>query len=324
MMQPFADSYLENSSIADNIRENDLLFPVIESVHVLAICLVVGSILVVDLRLLGFASTKWPVSRVTRAILPLTWGAFIVAVASGGLMFISNATKYLGNGFFIAKMVLIGVAGLNMVVFHFVGARDLPKWENDSRLPLSARLAGGLSILLWVAVVACGRWDRLYHAARMSRMSNCIRILPGVAAALFAACAALSPSLSEDAGLPPFRAHVDMKTFMEHVLTPAAKIVWSVNGIVIDEKGEHDLSPKSDADWEAIVSGAATLAESTNALMIPERALDPFWTFYVQKLAVAANKAYVVAEAHDLKTISQVSDQLDGICAACHRHYGVE
>ena len=84
------------------------------------------------------------------AILPL--------FASGGLMFISNATKYLGNGFFIAKMVLIGVAGLNMVVFHFVGARDLPKWENDARLPLSARLAGGLSILLWVAVVACGRW----------------------------------------------------------------------------------------------------------------------------------------------------------------------
>jgi len=160
MMQPFADiiSYLENSGIADNIRENDLLFPVIESVHVLAICLVVGSILVVDLRLLGLASTKWPVGRVTRAILPLTWGAFVVAVVSGGLMFISNAAKYLGNGFFIAKMVLIGVAGLNMVVFHVVGARDLPKWENQSRLPLPARLAGGLSILLWVAVVVCGRW----------------------------------------------------------------------------------------------------------------------------------------------------------------------
>jgi hypothetical protein len=159
-MQPFTDliSYLENSGVADNIRENDLLFPVIESVHVLAICLVVGSILVVDLRLLGLASTGRPVSRITRAILPLTWCAFIVAVVSGGLMFISNASKYLSNGFFVAKMVLIGVAGLNMLVFHVVGARDLPKWENDRRLPLPARLAGGLSILLWVAVVACGRW----------------------------------------------------------------------------------------------------------------------------------------------------------------------
>jgi hypothetical protein len=71
----------------------------------------------------------------------------------------------------------------------------------------------------------------------MSRMLNRIRILSGIAVALFAAGVALSPSLGEDVGPPPFRAHVDMKTFMEHVLTPAAKIVWSVNGVVIDEKG---------------------------------------------------------------------------------------
>ena len=115
-----------------------------------------------------------------------------------------------------------------------------------------------------------------------------------------------------------------MKTFMEHVLGPAAKVVWSVNAVVIDEKGEHDLSPKTDEDWEQIVSGAATLAEATNALMIPERALDAQWNFYAQRLAEAADKAYVAAEAHDLKTISQVSDRLDSICAACHRHYGVE
>ena len=151
-------SYLENSRLADNIRENDLLFPFIESVHVLSICLVVGSILAVDLRLLGLASIRRSVSRVTHGILPLTWCAFLVAVASGGLLFISNATKYLGNGFFIAKLFLIGAAGLNMVIFHAISAKDLPRWENETRLPLAARLAGGLSILLWVAVVACGRW----------------------------------------------------------------------------------------------------------------------------------------------------------------------
>jgi hypothetical protein len=158
----------------------------------------------------------------------------------------------------------------------------------------------------------------------MSRMLNRIRILSGIAVALFAAGLALSPSLGEDAGRPPFRAHVDMKTFMEHVLTPAAKIVWSVNGVVIDEKGERDLSPKTEDDWERVVSGAATLAEATNALMIPERAIDPEWLRYAKALADAAEKAYQAAEARDLKTISQVSDQLDGICAACHRHYGVE
>jgi len=151
-------SYFEDSGLADNIRENDLLFPLIESVHVLSICLVVGSILVVDLRLLGLASIGRPVSRVTSGILPLTWSAFAIAVASGGLLFISNATKYLGNGYFDAKLVLICLAGLNMSIFHGISARHLPLWEKKAAPPLPARLAGGLSILLWVSVVACGRW----------------------------------------------------------------------------------------------------------------------------------------------------------------------
>jgi hypothetical protein len=160
MMPQFADliSYLETSTLADSIRENDLLFPMIESVHVVAICLVVGSILAVDLRLLGLAWVNRPVSRITHGILPLTWGAFVVAVGSGSLLFISNATKYLGNGFFIAKLCLIAAAGVNMVIFHFVAAKDMSKWDNDARLPLRARLAGGASLLLWIAVVACGRW----------------------------------------------------------------------------------------------------------------------------------------------------------------------
>jgi hypothetical protein len=151
-------SYFEDSALADNIRENDLLFPLIESVHVLSICLVVGSILVVDLRLLGLASINRPVSRVANGILPLTWGAFAVAVASGSLLFISNATKYLENGYFVAKILLICAAGLNMAIFHAISARDLPKWEKEKTLPFSAQLAGGLSILLWVSVVTCGRW----------------------------------------------------------------------------------------------------------------------------------------------------------------------
>jgi hypothetical protein len=134
-----------------------------------------------------------------------------------------------------------------------------------------------------------------------------------------------SPSMSDSTvPMPPFKAHVDMKTFMEHVLSPAARIIWKVNALLIDEKGEHDLSPKSDDDWEQVVSGAATLAEATNALMIPGRARDQEWNNYVRKLADAADKAYRAAEAHDLKSVSEVSDQLDEVCAACHRHYGLE
>jgi len=159
-MMSFQDviAFFEDSGLADNIRENDNLFPLIESIHVLAISLVVGSILAVDLRLLGLAWINRPVSRVTNGILPLTWCAFAVAVISGGLLFISNATKYLANGYFVAKMILIAIAGVNMLVFHFISGRDQARWDNDGLLPLRARLAGGLSILLWIAVVSCGRW----------------------------------------------------------------------------------------------------------------------------------------------------------------------
>jgi hypothetical protein len=151
------------------------------------------------------------------------------------------------------------------------------------------------------------------------------RLISGTLVALVMNCLTAAPSISEDAAaMPPFQAHVDIKTFMQHVLGPAAASIWKVNGLMIDAKGEHDLSPKSDDDWEQVVSGAATLAEATNALMIPERARDPDWNRYVKKLADAADKAYRAAEAHDLKSISEVSDRLDGICAACHRHYGLE
>jgi hypothetical protein len=151
-------AFVEHGTLGELVRENDLLFPFIESVHVLAICLVVGSIAVVDLRLLGFASVDRPVGRLMRSILPITVGAFGLAVAAGSLLFISHASKYLENRFFIAKITLIALAGVNMAVFHLIGARNLDQWENDALPPLFARVAGGLSLFLWVSVVACGRW----------------------------------------------------------------------------------------------------------------------------------------------------------------------
>jgi hypothetical protein len=151
-------AFVEHGTLGELVRENDLLFPFIESVHVLAVCLVVGSIAVVDLRLLGFASVDRPVGRLMRSILPITVGAFGLAVAAGSLLFISHASKYLENRFFIAKITLIALAGANMAVFHLIGARNLDQWENDALPPLFARVAGGLSLFLWVSVVACGRW----------------------------------------------------------------------------------------------------------------------------------------------------------------------
>src|SRR5436190_21112478 len=105
-MEPFFQ-WLYDSPMGTAIRESGSLFPWIESIHVLSITLVVGSIAVVDLRLLGIASKGRAVSRLSEEVLPLTWMGFIVAVITGLLLFVSNAVKYSHNPYFIATMLLL-------------------------------------------------------------------------------------------------------------------------------------------------------------------------------------------------------------------------
>jgi hypothetical protein len=151
-------TWLQNTPVSVAIREHEALFPWIESVHVLAIVIVVGTISVIDLRLLGIASRNRMVTILMREVLPWTWTAFVVAAVTGLLLFSSNAVKYAQNFYFLAKMALLVLAGCNMAVFHLVGARDIATWSAAERPPAAARTAGGISLLVWIAVVACGRW----------------------------------------------------------------------------------------------------------------------------------------------------------------------
>jgi len=150
---------LEATAIATEVRENDLLFPWVEAVHVLAITLVVGSIAIVDLRLLGLASLDRALSRLTADVLPCTWAAFGVAVISGALLFSSNATGYAHNTQFQVKFVFLALAGVNMAIFHLFAGRDIERWGAALlATPLRARVAGAVSLLFWIMVVAAGRW----------------------------------------------------------------------------------------------------------------------------------------------------------------------
>jgi hypothetical protein len=149
--------WLQNGAIATAIREGETLFPWIESAHVLAIVFVAGSIAAVDLRLLGLVSRTRAVSRVAAEIIPLTWVAFVIATVTGGLMFSSRAVQYAGNLAFQLKLGLLLLAGLNMAVFHLVTFRSIGRWDRQATPPTAARLAGGLSLLLWLAIIACGR-----------------------------------------------------------------------------------------------------------------------------------------------------------------------
>jgi type III secretory pathway component EscS len=148
---------LQDLSLPTQIRESDWMFPTIETVHVFALVLVVGTIMTVDLRLLGFANKERPFSQVAGEMLPWTWAAFAVAALAGMLMFSSKALTYYSNIPFRLKMVCLLLAGINMVMFHWLGTRHLEAWDRG-RPPRAAKLAGGASLLLWTTIVAAGRW----------------------------------------------------------------------------------------------------------------------------------------------------------------------
>ena len=141
---------LEATAVATAVRENESLFPWVESIHVLAITLVVGSIAIVDLRLIGLASRDRPVARLAAEVLPCTWAAFGAAALSGALLFSSNAFTYAHNSYFQAKLAFLVLAGVNMLIFHFVVGQ-----ESEGR---GTRIAGAVSLIIWICVVAFGRW----------------------------------------------------------------------------------------------------------------------------------------------------------------------
>jgi hypothetical protein len=110
------------------------------------------------LRLLGLTSRDRSVVQTTAGVLPVTWTAFVFAAITGGLLFASNATTYAHNVYFQIKIALIVLAGMNMAVYHLFLTGGIDSWHTASRTPLRARLVGGLSLCLWIAIAAFGRW----------------------------------------------------------------------------------------------------------------------------------------------------------------------
>lgn len=135
-----------------------LLFPIVETLHVICLGVTFGSIVMVDLRLLGLTSRVGSVSRLSREVLPYTWTAFMLAVVTGSVLFTAHPEQYFANLQFRLKFLCMFLAGVNMLVFHFGIYRRVLEWDDRLPPPAAARAAGALSILLWLGVVFFGRW----------------------------------------------------------------------------------------------------------------------------------------------------------------------
>jgi len=149
--------WIETTALAQAISQSAWMFPAAETIHVIAIALVVGSIAMLDLRLLGVSWTRRPITEIATEVLPWTWISFGIAAVAGAVMFTSAAEKYITDLPFQLKFVLMFLAGVNMAAFHHFTYRNVAQWDQGVSPPRAAKIAAALSLVFWVGVVTCGR-----------------------------------------------------------------------------------------------------------------------------------------------------------------------
>jgi hypothetical protein len=147
---------LEASEFARAMRDSVWLFPAIKAVHLAGISLLLGSIMVLDLRLLGVRRSV-PVRRLAARLLPLSAGSFLLIVPSGLAMFMARPAALIADPVFALKFCLILAAASNAAVLHAGAFRGAASWDVGAMPPSAARIAAALSMLLWLSVAACGR-----------------------------------------------------------------------------------------------------------------------------------------------------------------------
>lgn len=156
-MYPYLES-LQNTWLSGLVRDTKWCFPAIEMVHLFGIVTLLGTMLAFDLRLMNTWLRRWPVSLLMKRLLPWTWTAFVAMVFTGTALFISDPLRFYYNPSFRIKLVLIGLAGVNALLFQMGAFRTMSKWDLNVDTPRGAKVAGVLSIVLWFGVVAAGRW----------------------------------------------------------------------------------------------------------------------------------------------------------------------
>jgi hypothetical protein len=149
--------WLDQTPWSIALHESIWAYPVIESIHVLTLCVFLGMAILLDLRLLGITFKRIPVSELADRLLPWTVAGFVVMVVTGVFLFYGIPIRTYHNVFFRAKVLMLILAGINAWVFHSGIYVKVAEWGRDPKPPLRARMAGMFSLILWAGIVVAGR-----------------------------------------------------------------------------------------------------------------------------------------------------------------------
>ena len=149
--------WLGNTPWSIALHESRYAFLVVLTIHVLTLSVFVGTALMIDLRLLGVTMMRVPASQVIARLVPWSAAGLILMMTSGALLFYAAPLVRYQNVFFRMKMATLVLALLNAWLFHRTAYRRIADWDRDAVPPRAARLAGGLSLVLWVVIITAGR-----------------------------------------------------------------------------------------------------------------------------------------------------------------------
>ena len=149
IIQPYLEA-LQNSELPTALRLSNYAYPLVNALHIVSIGLLFGSIIALDLRLLGFWSPV-PVHMLSRVLMPVAMVGLVSALLTGSLLFSVHAVKYAGLSVFQLKIALIAIAIVNALLL--TGLAD----KNHDKLSGYVRISAALSILFWIAIILCGR-----------------------------------------------------------------------------------------------------------------------------------------------------------------------
>lgn len=151
---PFA--WLAGTALSQAMRTSPWLYPFVEIVHIAGFSVLVGSVVLFDLRVLGCARGL-PLRALAGHLLRWALASLLLVLPAGLLLFSAHPVELLANPAFLPKLGLISLAGLNALLFHLLPYRTVAAWDQALPAPPLARLLALVSILLWLGVIACGR-----------------------------------------------------------------------------------------------------------------------------------------------------------------------
>jgi len=149
--------WLHDTSFSGTLRGSTWAEPIVETIHVLTLTVLLGFTVLLDLRLLGVAMRRKPVSDVLDQLNPPIIGAFWIMLFSGALLFCGDPVAFYGTIFFRAKMIMLVLAVVNILIFNSTLRRRITEWDRDPATPPMAKLAAIVSLVLWAAIIAAGR-----------------------------------------------------------------------------------------------------------------------------------------------------------------------